>query len=383
MTELFSQVRPPASAAARLARLNWVVVALATAIAGIGVASLYSVADGSLSPWADKHALRFMLALAMALAIAMTPLQVWARLAYPTYAVALILVALVPLVGTEAMGAKRWIQGGGMSFQPTELMKVALAVALARYYQWLDPRRVSHPVWVAIPLAMIAIPVVFTLRQPDLGTALMLASVGLGVMFLAGVNLLYFAAGAGGAVLALPVALMNLHDYQRRRIEIFLDPDQDPLGAGYHISQSKIAIGSGGWTGKGYMQGTQSQLDFLPEKHTDFIFTMFAEEWGFWGALLLIGLYAALLVTLVIMALQVRSPFSRLLIAASGLALFIYVAVNVAMVTGLAPVVGVPLPLVSFGGTAMVTLMFSLGLALCAHVQRGEELRRGDLGPFW
>lgn len=383
MTELFSQVRPPASAAARLARLNWVVVALTTAIAGIGVASLYSVADGNLSPWADKHALRFMLALAMALTIAMTPLQVWARLAYPAYAVALLLVALVPLVGTEAMGAKRWIQGGGMSFQPTELMKVALAAALARYYQWLDPRRVSHPVWVAIPLAMIAIPVVFTLRQPDLGTAMMLAGVGLGVMFLAGVNLLYFAAGAGSAILALPVALLNLHDYQRRRIEIFLDPEQDPLGAGYHISQSKIAIGSGGWTGKGYMQGTQSQLDFLPEKHTDFIFTMFAEEWGFWGALFLIGLYAALLVTLVVMAMQVRSPFSRLLIAASGLALFIYVAVNVAMVTGLAPVVGVPLPLVSFGGTAMVTLMVSLGLALCAHVQRGEELRRGDLGPFW
>ena len=383
MTELFSQVRPPASAAARLARLNWVVVALTAAITGIGVASLYSVADGNLSPWADKHALRFMLALAMALAIAMTPLQVWARLAYPTYAVALALVALVPLVGTEAMGAKRWIQAGGMSFQPTELMKVALAVALARYYQWLDPRRVSHPAWVAVPLAMIAIPVAFTLRQPDLGTALMLAGVGLGVMFLAGVNLLYFAAGAGGAILALPVALVSLHDYQRRRIEIFLDPDQDPLGAGYHISQSKIAIGSGGWTGKGYMQGTQSQLDFLPEKHTDFIFTMFAEEWGFWGALFLIGLYAALLVTLVVMALQVRSPFSRLLIAASGLALFIYVAVNVAMVTGLAPVVGVPLPLVSFGGTAMVTLMASLGLALSAHVQRGEELRRGDLGPFW
>ena len=383
MTELFSQVRPPASAAARLARLNWVVVALTAAITGIGVASLYSVADGNLSPWADKHALRFMLALAMALAIAMTPLQAWARLAYPTYAVALALVALVPFVGTEAMGAKRWIQAGGMSFQPTELMKVALAVALARYYQWLDPRRVSHPAWVAVPLAMIAIPVAFTLRQPDLGTALMLAGVGLGVMFLAGVNLLYFAAGAGGAILALPVALVRLHDYQRRRIEIFLDPDQDPLGAGYHISQSKIAIGSGGWTGKGYMQGTQSQLDFLPEKHTDFIFTMFAEEWGFWGALFLIGLYAALLVTLVAMALQVRSPFSRLLIAASGLALFIYVAVNVAMVTGLAPVVGVPLPLVSFGGTAMVTLMASLGLALSAHVQRGEELRRGDLGPFW
>ena len=383
MTELFSQVRPPASAAARLARLNWVVVALTAAITGIGVASLYSVADGNLSPWADKHALRFMLALAMALAIAMTPLQVWARLAYPTYAVALALVALVPLVGTEAMGAKRWIQAGGMSFQPTELMKVALAVALARYYQWLDPRRVSHPAWVAVPLAMIAIPVAFTLRQPDLGTALMLAGVGLALMFLAGVNLLYFGAGAGGAILALPVALVRLHDYQRRRIEIFLDPDQDPLGAGYHISQSKIAIGSGGWTGKGYMQGTQSQLDFLPEKHTDFIFTMFAEEWGFWGALFLIGLYAALLVTLVVMALQVRSPFSRLLIAASGLALFIYVAVNVAMVTGLAPVVGVPLPLVSFGGTAMVTLMASLGLALSAHVQRGEELRRGDLGPFW
>jgi rod shape determining protein RodA len=222
---------------------------------------------------------------------------------------------------------------------------------------------------------MITLPVVLTLRQPDLGSGLILAAMGLGMMFLAGVSVLYFAAGAAGLWALAPVAWSQLHDYQRRRIEIFLDPDKDPLGAGYHITQSKIALGAGGVTGKGYMLGTQSQLDFLPEKHTDFIFTMFAEEWGVFGAIALLALYAVLLALLVVMVLRARTWFARLIIAGTAVMLFLYVAINVAMVTGLVPVVGVPLPFISYGGTHMATLMACIGLGMSADVHRREALR--------
>jgi rod shape determining protein RodA len=225
------------------------------------------------------------------------------------------------------------------------------------------------------------VPVFFVLRQPDLGTAALFAGLGLALMFLAGVSSLYFIAGGIGLGAALPLVWANLHDYQRRRVEIFLDPDKDPLGSGYHITQSKIALGSGGFSGKGFMQGTQSQLDFLPEKQTDFIFTMFSEEWGFAGAFGLLVLYALLLSLLMAMALRAKQPFSRLLIAGSAVTMFLYIFINVAMVTGLVPVVGVPLPFVSYGGTALTTLMVGLGLAMSADVHRDEALLNG-LGPF-
>lgn len=262
-------------------------------------------------------------------------------------------------------------------------MKVALVAALARYYHWLAPERVSRPVFVAIPLAMILAPVALTLKQPDLGTALLFVVIGTALMFMAGVSWLLFAAAGTGALIALPYAWDALHGYQKKRIETFLDPDKDPLGAGYHITQSKIALGSGGVEGKGFMQGTQSQLEFLPEKHTDFAFTMFGEEWGFVGAVGLLALYALLLVLVLQMAWRATTHFGRLTAGGLAVTLFAYVFINVAMVTGLVPVVGVPLPLMSYGGSAILSVMAALGLAMSPHVHGREQPRRDEIGPWW
>lgn len=363
-------------------RINWSLVLVVGLLAAFGTAALYSVAGGSFQPWAERHALRFFVVLALALAIALVRVEIWLKAAYPAYALALILLALVPLIGVEALGARRWIGVFGATFQPSELMKLTLVMALARYYQWLAPEHVSWPAFVAIPLVMILAPVALTLSQPDLGSALLFAALGLSLMFLAGVSWAYFATGAAAALAALPFAFSSLHDYQRRRVEVFLDPSQDPLGAGYHITQSKIALGSGGLTGKGYLQGTQSQLDFVPEKHTDFIATMIGEEWGFIGLAILLLLFSLLLALMAAMAWRCRHQFGRLIIAGSAVTFFVYVFINLAMVTGLAPVVGVPLPLISYGGTSLTTLMIGLGLALSSDVHRDELIRQRDVSAF-
>ncbi len=354
---------------------HWAILAIVSALVAIGVATLYSVEGGSFQPWAERHGLRYLAGVAAILAMLSVPLHVWMRLAVPVYAVALLLLASVPFLGSEALGARRWLDLGPVSFQPAEFMKVALILLLAAYYQWLPRARVSNWVWVTVPLAAIVVPVLFTLRQPDLGSAMLYGTVGLGLLFLAGVRAIYFAGGAIALVAAAPFLWGALHDYQRRRIEIFLDPGSDPLGAGYHIQQSKIALGAGGLSGTGYMQGTQSQLDFLPEKHTDFIFTMFAEEWGFAGAAVLIGLQAALVFLLWRMMAAAPTIFARLLIAGAALTLSLYAVVNAAMVSGLLPVVGVPMPFVSYGGTSMLSLMGALGLALSAAGTRNGHHR--------
>lgn len=382
MTFLLSSDRP-LTPSDKIWRIPWLVLLATGLLAAAGVGALYSVAGGSFEPWAERHALRFLAVSAGVLLMALVPLRAWMALAYPAYALALALILIVPVAGIEALGAKRWISLAGMNFQPSELMKVAIVPALARYYQWLPPERISRPVWVGLPLLMIGLPAAFVLRQPDLGSAALFGIIGLTLMFLAGVSWTYFLAGVAGIAAAVPVILENLHGYQRKRLEIFLNPDSDPLGAGYHILQSKIALGAGGLSGKGYIQGTQSQLDFLPEKHTDFIFTMIGEEWGFIGALTLICVYAVLIALLVRMALRAESPFGRLVIAGAAMTLFLYVFINVAMVTGLVPVVGVPLPLVSYGGTSMVSIMTGLGLAISAHVHGREAVRRTSMGRFF
>lgn len=369
------ETRHPLTLTAKLARVNWAVLALAGGLAAIGAATLVSVSGGSFSPWAERHTLRCVAGLAIVVAFALVPVRVWMGLAGPVYLAALALLLAVPFAGVEALGARRWLNIGGVSIQPSEIMKVALVLILARFYAALPPQSVSRLQWVAVPLILIAVPVALTIRQPDLGTAMLFAGLGLGIMFLAGTSLWYFAGGGVAAVLALPIAASRLQDYQRRRIEIFLDPGQDPQGAGYHITQAKIALGNGGMSGQGYLQGTQSQLDFIPEKMTDFIFVIIGEEWGFVGTVTVLVLFAALIGLLFAMALQSRSTFGRLLIAGAALSLSIYVVINVAMVTGLVPVVGVPLPLISYGGTSMMTLMVALGLAMSAHVHQGQERR--------
>ena len=380
MTYAPTRLRPVSrSLTEKLWRVQWLLLLVIAVVASVGVASLYSVAGGSFEPWAEQHALRVAVGLAIVIMMALVPLRVWLGLAYPAYVAALGLLALVPVIGVVQMGARRWLSAGGLQIQPAEIMKVALVLALARYYHWLAPERVSRPLWVAIPLLLIALPAALVLKQPDLGTAILLAAAGLSLMFLAGVHWAYFAAGIASVVGMAPLLRHVLHDYQLRRIQTFLDPDRDPLGAGYHILQSKIALGSGGLNGKGFMAGTQSKLNFLPEKHTDFIFTMFAEEMGFAGSVTLLSLYGVLIGLLFSMAFAVRNQFSRLLVAGAAVVLSIYVAINIAMVTGLVPVVGVPLPLVSYGGTSMSTLLIAVGLAMCAYVHRGEPMRREDL----
>jgi len=385
MKALFAEgvERPQLLLKKKLMLINWPFLLLITAITLIGVAALYSVAGGSLEPWASRHVVRYCLGLALLFIVALSDMRWWLRAAYPLYLRALVLLALVILIGVESGGAKRWLGYGEMSFQPTEMMKIALVLALARYYQWLPPNRVSWPHAVLPPLLMIGAPAILALDQPDLGTAALFGIVGAGLLFLAGVSWVYFVGAFVGVIVVLPHIWERLHDYQKERILTFIDPDRDPLGSGYHILQSKIAIGSGGFTGKGYMQGTQTQLNFLPEKHTDFIFTMFSEEMGFIGAALLLALYLLALLFITYMALRCRSTFPRLVAAGMGLCLFAYVFINVAMVTGLVPVVGVPLPLVSYGGTSMLTMMIGLGFVLNAHVNRETRIRREELGPFW
>lgn len=362
----------------KLWRIDWPVLVLVAVLGTIGTATLVSVAGGSYQPWAEKHALRLVLGLGLVIVMALVPLRIWFRAAYPSYFLALALLALVPVLGQEALGAKRWLAFGGLSFQPSEAVKVTLVAALARYYQGLPRGSYSRPGAVLPPLLMILVPMALTLRQPDLGTSVLLACTGLGLMFLAGVSWFYYVAGAVGAFAAAPFVLARLHGYQRRRLEVFLDPDKDPLGAGYHITQSKIALGSGGIAGRGYMQGTQSQLDFVPEKHTDFIFAILGEEWGFVGTVVVAALFALLITLLLILALRAASPFARLLITGFALQVLIYAGINIAMVTGLAPVVGVPLPFVSYGGTSMMSLMVALGLAMSGSVHGREWLPAGD-----
>ena len=356
---------------------NWSIVVLLTAVAGVGFLMLYSVAGGSLSPWAEPQMKRYILGLIVMFVVALVPIWIWRNMAFVAYLGAFALLIAVEFIGSVGMGAQRWIDLGFMQLQPSELMKIALVMALAAYYDWLPLKKTSRPFWVLLPIVLIILPTGLVLTQPDLGTAILLLIAGGLMMFLAGVHWAYFglviAAGAAGISTIFKSRGTDwqlLKDYQFRRIDTFLDPSTDPLGAGYHITQAKIAMGSGGWTGRGFMQGTQSRLNFLPEKHTDFIFNTLAEEFGFVGGMSLLALYVLVLVFCIVAALQNRDRFSSLLILGVGLTFCLFFAVNMSMVMGLAPVVGVPLPLVSYGGSAMLVLMIAFGLVQSAHIHR-------------
>lgn len=359
--------------------INWPLVLLITAVASVGFLMLYSVAGGEIDRWAEPQMKRFAVGMVLMFGVAFTPIWLWRNLSVLAYLAAFALLIVVELVGRVGMGAQRWIELGPIILQPSEMMKFTLVMMLAAYYDWLDPKKVSHPLWVVLPVLIIVAPVVLVLMQPNLGTSVMLLAAGAAVMFCAGVSWLYFAGVAGivgGAVWGVfhfrGTPWQFLHDYQYKRIDTFLDPTADPLGAGYNIIQAQIALGSGGWGGKGFMQGTQSRLNFLPEKHTDFIFTTLAEEFGFIGAFSLLMLYAAIIAFCVISAMQNRDRYSQLLILGVAANLFFYIAVNLSMVMGMAPVVGVPLPLLSYGGSAMLVLLVGFGLVQSAHVHRAR-----------
>ncbi len=357
--------------------LNWGLILLITAVASVGFLMLYSVAGGSFQPWAEPQMERFALGFGAMLFVALVPIWFWRNMSGLAYGLSVLLLLYVEFFGAVGMGAQRWIDLGFMRLQPSEVTKITLVMVLAAYYDWLDLDKVSRPLYVVIPVALIAVPAYLTLRQPDLGTSLLLLMGGGAVLFVAGVHWAYFVGVIGSGVAAVTAVFMSrgtpwqlLQDYQYRRIDTFLDPSNDPLGAGYHITQSQIALGSGGWTGRGFMQGTQSRLNFLPEKHTDFIFTTLAEEFGFIGAASLLTLYVLILVFCIATAWAARDRFASLLVVGIAVAFFLYFAVNMAMVMGLAPVVGVPLPLVSYGGSAMLVLMVAFGLVQSAHIHR-------------
>ena len=375
--------RPVYTLRQKLWQIHWLFVLLLVAVAGIGFAMLYSAAGrsagtGSFDPWASRQMVRFGVAMVIMVAVALTNIRLWLRYAYVIYLVMLVLLAAVEFGGTAGMGAQRWINLGFANLQPSELMKIALVLALARYFHGGSADDVRRPLFVVPPLLMVAAPSALVLRQPDLGTALMLIIAGGAIFFAAGVRMWKFAVVGAAAIGSVPVAWQFLREYQRTRVLSFLDPESDPLGAGYHIIQSKIALGSGGMFGRGFLQGSQSHLNFLPEKQTDFIFTLLAEEWGLAGGLTLLGLYVLLLAYGFAISLRSRNHFGRLVGMGVTTTFFLYVFINIAMVMGLIPVVGVPLPLISYGGTAMLTLLFGFGLLLGVYVHRDMVIgRRG------
>lgn len=362
----------------KLMQVQWFLVLLLCLVAGVGFVMLFSAAGGKMDPWASRQMVRFGASLAVMLVVALTDIRLWIKHAYTFYFIALVLLVAVEVVGTVGMGAQRWIDLGVISLQPSELMKIALVLALARYFHGCTLEDVGRIFFLVPPLLMVLVPSGLVLRQPDLGTALMLVFVGFAIFFLAGVRMWKFWLIGISGIAAAPIAWNLLRDYQKQRILTFLDPERDPLGAGYHIIQSKIALGSGGLFGKGFLQGSQAHLNFLPEKQTDFIFTMLAEEFGMVGGVALVGLYALILAYGLAIGVRCRSQFARLVAMGVATIFFLYVFINIAMVMGLIPVVGVPLPLISYGGTAMMTLMLGFGFVLGAYVNRDVVIgRRG------
>ncbi len=363
----------------KLWQVNWGIVLLLTLLAGVGFAMLYSAAGGSLDPWAQRQMIRFGMGLVIMIAVALIDIRFWMRWAYVFYGATLAMLVAVELQGRVGMGAQRWLDFGFVQLQPSELMKIMLVLVLARHFHAIPLERMGRISAWGPAAVLLALPVALVVKQPDLGTSLMLIMGSAAVAFVAGMRWWKFALAIAGAAGAAPIAWNFLRDYQKERILTFLDPSRDPLGAGYHITQSKIALGSGGITGKGFMLGTQSHLNFLPEKQTDFIYTMLAEEFGMVGALVLLGLYALLIMYGFAIAFRATTQFGRLVAIGIVTHLFLSVFINCAMVMGLIPAKGVPLPMVSYGGSSMLVTMLGFGLLMMVWVHRDTQFSRGGL----
>ncbi len=360
----------------RILQINGTILILTLLLGIIGIAMLYSAAGGQWQPWAAKQAIRFGVGLILMFAIAIIPIANWYKAAYILYVVGLLLLVTVEILGHIGMGAQRWINIAGISLQPSEFMKLAIILALARYFHELHPMDRSRFIWLLPPLLLIALPAILILKQPNLGTATIIVAMCFAMWFCAGLRWRYIALVAILVAAAIPLGWNMLHDYQRQRIITFLDPQADPLGAGYNILQSIIAIGSGGLDGKGFMQGSQGQLDFLPEKHTDFIFTMVAEEFGFLGSMALLILFTLLLVYGIAIAIRARHQFGSLVAVGVTAMLWLHITINMAMVMGLIPVVGVPLPFLSYGGTMLLTTCMAIGLLQNIWIERDTIITR-------
>jgi len=362
----------------KFGEIDWIFCLTVTLIAGAGAVMQFSIAGSSWMPWAGPHLARYVLFFAIMIALSLIDLRVWFVLAYPIYAIGFLLLIAVMLVGHHALGAQRWLQAGPITIQPSEIMKIGMVLALARFYHGLSGKSATLSWWLLVPAGLILAPVALVAKQPDLGTAILMLLTGALVVILAGLSWRLIAAGVlGVALLVPPVVLFALHGYQKERLTTFLDPAADPSGSGYHILQSEIALGSGGLLGKGYGLGSQSQLNFLPEKQTDFIFSSLAEEFGFVGCVSILVLYAAVIFMALRTAYLSHSHFGRLAAAGVTATFALYVLINGSMVMGLAPVVGVPMPLLSYGGTVMLTVMVGFGLVLAVRVHRYSEVTSG------
>lgn len=359
--------------------LSWPFLLLVTMTACVGFVSLYSAAGGNIEPWAGKQMVRFAIGMCGLIVTAMIDIRIWMKFAYVIFGFVVVLLIYVDIKGHTSMGAQRWIDLGFLQLQPSEPMKIAIVLALARFFHGATAEDVKNPFFLIVPLGILALPVLLVMVQPDLGTAISLIGAAGAMFFLAGVSYWMFLVVAGAGIAAMPVLWHLLHDYQKKRVMIFLDPESDPLGAGYHITQSKIALGSGGIFGKGFLHGTQSHLNFLPEKQTDFIFTLFTEEWGLVGGLALFALLGLIIAYGYIMAFRCQNQFGRLLVAGIIVNFSLYIFINTGMVMGLLPVVGVPLALVSHGGTVMLSVLFGFGLLMSAHVHRDVKFSRRGL----
>ena len=360
----------------KLKYMDWLLVVLICAVALVGFLSLYAAANGSMNPWASRQAVRFALGFAMMMAIALIDIRFWLRVSYICFGAGILLLLFVQVAGHIGMGAQRWIDLGFMKLQPSEIMKIAVVMALARYFHTAtkeDMRRILF----LLPAALIILcPVGLVLLQPDLGTSLMIIIAGVAVFFVAGAPLWIFIGGIVVTLSSIPVAWHFMHDYQKQRVLTFLNPESDPLGSGYHITQSKIALGSGGLDGKGFLQGSQSRLNFLPEKQTDFIFTLWAEEWGFIGGIALLAIFALIFIYCGWISLMCRYAYGKILSFGLMVNFSLYVFINIAMVMGLIPVVGAPLPLISYGGTAMLSAMVGFGLIMSCSIHKDSKLPR-------
>ncbi|MCF6292886.1 MAG: rod shape-determining protein RodA [Robiginitomaculum sp.] len=360
----------------KIARINWLLVVLLIALAFVGMLMLYSASGGSFEPYSSRHIVRFAFALLLMLVLALVDIRVWMVLAYPIYAMALVLLLGVEFFGVTAMGAQRWLDIGPIRLQPSEMMKLALVLGLSRYLHTSGELKKFRD--LLVPFTMVALPLFLVLKQPDLGTAILVGAIGVSMIFLAGLNWRIILAGCVALAIGLPLFMrFGLKEYQWRRISTFLNPEDDPLGSGYHILQSKIALGSGGVDGKGFLNGSQSNLNFLPEKQTDFIFTMVGEEFGFFGSMGVLSLYFMVIIVGFYIAIRCRSNFGRMLASGITATFGLYVLVNVGMVTGLLPVVGVPLPLISHGGTVMLAVMIGFGMVMNVHFHRSTRLPVG------
>jgi rod shape determining protein RodA len=365
----------------KLLDVNWGLVLLITLIATAGISMLYSVAGGHFQPWALSQLSKFVVGLFILVVAASIDIRVWMSMAYPAYGVALLLLVAVDVAGHVGLGAQRWIMLGPLEIQPSELMKISLVLALARFLHGKSVEEVSKPLNLGIALVMIGIPALFVVIEPNLGTTLIIVMDGVSLLFLAGLSWYWIIPAVSAIATAIPLAWrFVLHDYQKARVMTFLNPEADALGAGWNITQAKIAIGSGGLSGKGFLQGTQSRLNFLPEKQTDFIWTSLCEEFGFVGAVAMLVLFATVIFYGVQISMSARSQFARLLSMGITLNFFFYIMINGLMVMGLIPVVGIPMPLLSYGGTAMLTVMFGFGLLMSVHVHRQVEIPRHSGG---